>query len=523
MKYRVWGPGDEPAPTQDEPRPLIKVAAGKDQCLYSTRPRARFSRPMLTFSSAPSAWCAQVSTVSAADGRTTIAAGLHPLDTAALIEELTRVSDWQRFDARSKDWVAIDPPGLVARVLASRKGKWKVRTINCITCCPTLRPDGSIFSTPGYDAATRLYLMPDPGLRLPDVPERPRREQAEAALGSLKSLLIEFPFVADCDRAVALSLLISAVVRARLIWFRSMPSRRRRQAAARASADVTSAIVSGRWCPVITAGKTEEELEKRLGAMLLAGYLMIALDNISDRTERRALCQIAERPSVRVRILGESRTPECEFRGIIIANGNNLVVEGDMTRRVLLGTLDANMERPEERTFRGDPVRQVLTDRGAYIAAAMTIVRAYIGAGSPGKLPALASYARWSDLVRSALVWLGEADRVETIAKSRESDPVLTTLRTVLAAWRDAFGDEARGSQQVAAALAGFDPEGPDGAALTTLRAALAPVCAARGIIDATRLGYWLKRSKGRPAGTLKFITDGTAHRGVASWRVIQG
>jgi putative DNA primase/helicase len=74
-----------------------------------------------------------------------------------------------------------------------------------------------------------------------------------------------------------------------------------------------------------------------------------------------------------------------------------------MTRRVILGNLGAKVERPEERKFNFDPVQRVMADRGRYITAAMTIVRASLTTGEPSKRPTLASYAAWSDSVRSAL------------------------------------------------------------------------------------------------------------------------
>ena len=51
--------------------------------------------------------------------------------------------------------------------------------------------------------------------------------------------------------------------------------------------------------------------------------------------------------------------------------------------------------------------------------------RVAIGAGKPGRLPRLASYGAWSDLVRSALVWLGWADQCASIEATRENDPTL--------------------------------------------------------------------------------------------------
>jgi putative DNA primase/helicase len=210
-----------------------------------------------------------------------------------------------------------------------------------------------------------------------------------------------------------------------------------------------------------------------------------------------------------------------EFRGIIIGNGNNLVIEGDMTRRVLIGKLDANMERPEERQFRSDPVKQILADRGRLVAAAMTIVRAYLIAGPARKLKPLASYGSWSDLVRAPLVWLDCADPVETMKDARESDPVLTTLRTVLECWLAVFGEEGRTAQQVVSALSMFDPTTPEGDKLTALRAALAPIATVRGILDATKLGYWLRASRGRPVSGLK-LTGTPGHGGFRGWSVIK-
>ena len=66
---------------------------------------------------------------------------------------------------------------------------------------------------------------------------------------------------------------------------------------------VASTIATGRDCPVITPGRTMEETEKRLGALLLAGVSMISLDNVNGELGGDMLCQVTERPLVRVRIL----------------------------------------------------------------------------------------------------------------------------------------------------------------------------------------------------------------------------
>src|SRR5262249_24846685 len=144
-----------------------------------------------------------------------------------------------------------------------------------------------------------------------------------------------------------------------------------------------------------------------------------------------ALCQLIERPTVDIRILGRSEMVRVENRATIYATGNNIVVVGDVVRRVLVASLDANMERPELRRFKQDPLALILADRGRYVAACLTIVRAYLKAGCPGELPALASFGDWSRLVRSALVWLGQADPLLTMELARAEDPEIGALQQV--------------------------------------------------------------------------------------------
>ena len=58
-----------------------------------------------------------------------------------------------------------------------------------------------------------------------------------------------------------------------------------------------------------------------------------------------------------------------------------------MVRRTVLCSLDAGVERPELREFAFDPIARVLENRGAYVAAAITISRAYRAAGLPTDSP----------------------------------------------------------------------------------------------------------------------------------------
>ena len=95
-----------------------------------------------------------------------------------------------------------------------------------------------------------------------------------------------------------------------------------------------------------------------------------------------------------------------------------------MTRRTLLCDLDANVERPELRKFNGDPVAN--RNGGPWPLRLGLPNPSYehtLSPAAPNALQPIASFADWSNLVRSALVWLGCADPADSMEAAREDDP----------------------------------------------------------------------------------------------------
>ncbi|MGI4939846.1 MAG: hypothetical protein ACRYHQ_04650, partial [Janthinobacterium lividum] len=382
--------------------------------------------------------------VPASRGRVTISAGLSQLTQPALIDTYAQIAQWEKYDKRSEAWLPADPSALVAAVHLSRAGAWRVPPVAGVITTPTLRPDGTVLLEPGYDAATRLYYIPDPTLRLPPLIEQPTVRDAEIACEFLLDLIDGFPFVSDVSKSVALSMLITPIVRGALSVVPLHAAKASTAGTGKSFlVDLACAISTGRPCPVASAAANIEETEKRLVGLLLAAFPIVSIDNLNGELGGDVLCQAVERPLIRVRPLGSSEIIEIESRACIFATGNGLRVTGDMVRRTLLAVLDANMERPELREFDRNPVAEVVADRGAYVAACLTIVRAYANAGNPGQLPPLASFEDWSNIVRSALVWLGQADPCKSMEEAREDDPELTDMRMIMTAWHGAFGADA--------------------------------------------------------------------------------
>ncbi|MGE8102531.1 hypothetical protein ACQKP1_02485 [Allorhizobium sp. NPDC080224] len=444
----------------------------------------------------------------ATKGRTAAVPRTVKVSKDGITDHLARVADWEKFDARSKKMVRADPPKQVAEVILSRDGEWTLPKLAGVITTPTLRPDHSMLSEPGYDAATGLLLERPP--TMPEIANKPTREQAQQALALLLGLLRGFTFVTEADRSVALSMLMTPVVRGAMACAPLHAVRAPAPGSGKSYlTDLAAAISTGQPCPVIAPHQDEQELEKRLGAALLGGQPLVSIDNLNGALGSDALCQIVERPAVQVRVLGKSELVRIENKATILATGNNLHLVGDIVRRTVVCTLDTGEERPELRPFDDKPFDTVLADRGKYVAAILTIVLAYKEAGFPGQRRDLASFDDWSQLVRSPLIWLGCADPVQTMEAARAEDPVLSSLNAVMGTWLESVGVEVPLS-------AGELKERAD--AFPDLRAALMTVAGDRSTIDTRRLGQWLKRYKGRIVSGLKFEAEEDRHAKQNVW-----
>jgi putative DNA primase/helicase len=207
----------------------------------------------------------------------------------------------------------------------------------------------------------------------------------------------------------------------------------------------------------------------------------------------------------------------------VFITGNNAQIAADLTRRGLRCLLDANMENPEQKHHK-DPqlLEHVLQRRPELIAACLIVPLYYRAAGMPNALPRLASYGDWSDNVRSALVYLGLADPVETMSELRRTDPVRVRRAQVFASWlgvvksdlaiqADKHGDLTTG-ELVTLAETHLD-----------LREALLEVADPKGTgkIDNRELGKWLSREEGTIVLGHKLCCDRETNTQKPRWRLI--
>ena len=267
-----------------------------------------------------------------------------------------------------------------------------------------MRPDGSLLVTEGYDPVTGFVLLASPAM--PEIPDRPTKQDALEALATLNALLVDFPFANEPSRSVAMSMMMTPVLRAALPPAVPAHVITAPEAGTGKSylQDIAAAIAIGDRCPVMSVSSNADETEKRLIGTALAQFPIIALDNVSVLLMGDFLCQVTERPVLQIRPLGSSNM-------IRIANTFTAFSQRQQPcrRRRLRPPHPAMRTRRPAREPRGAPVLHRSGGHGAGRQRQIHRRRpdrrtSYIAAGRPGLLPQRASYQGWSDTVRSALV-----------------------------------------------------------------------------------------------------------------------
>jgi putative DNA primase/helicase len=433
------------------------------------------------------------------------------VDYIYLTEILGKIARWIRFDERTQQYKQKDCPEKVSRTLLARR-IWDLPVLTGIIQAPTLRPDGSILENPGYDEETGLYFEPGQTVFL-SIPEHPSREDAKTALDLILEVICEFPFEGSESRSVAVSAIITALIRKSI---RTAPlhgfTAPKMSSGKSLLADVVGLIATGKVNCAIPHAENESEEKKRLLAVLSEGDPVLCFDNIERPFGSPAMCSILSQTEYKDRILGSTRNLGVSTSATFLATGNNLTFVGDISTRVVLCRLDPRCERPEERNFEKDLYKYIPKVRGKLVIAALTILRAYHVAGRPKQeiLP-FGRFEEWSDLVRSALVWLDEEDPCKSRKEVENTDPVRASLGSLLSAWYEAFGDMSRKIRDVIKAV--------EDEKLVSLREALIELAPDKNGINSRSLGKKFASFKGRIENGYRLDSCGQ-YQGVDTWRV---
>lgn len=423
-----------------------------------------------------------------------------------------------------KGMVATSPPmDLVKDILAL--GDWNFPPLEGIIQVPALRLDGTVLNQPGYDHQTRLYYINPPDLLVPTIPENPSQDALEESLGNLLEIVCDFPFVEGPDRANALGLMFTLPLRP------SIPGNIPMAAITAPTPgtgkglfpEIVAILGTGKVAPMAGFPRDDDEMRKFITSRLIAGAPLIVFDNLELPLWGPSLSRALTCTEWEDRILSKNLTVRLPQRAVWIANGNNLKMRGDLPRRTFPIRLDAKMARPWERNnFKHKNLKEwVLRYRGDFLAAILTIARAWVVAGRPEPkkpIPVIGGFEGWSKTVGGILSFAGVDGFLDNLKQFHDdADLEGPEWEGFLIAWIEAIGENAKTCQKVAVILKA-NPE-----FASTLPDNLQEVLKDPEKSFERSLGRALARKENRPYGekNLALQRDKITRDGVILWKVV--
>ena len=339
---------------------------------------------------------------------------IEAVDKAKLRNRLSEVAAFYVINTEG-EYVNTNPPVYLAENILAQ-GQWNYPPLVGIARAPILRPDGSICTSAGYDPQTRLFYSPDPDFVVPPIPESPTNGEVQAALELLLDIICEFPFADDSSRAGAVAILLTVLMRPiisghiPLAIIDAPMQGTGKTLLATVLGIIGVGNISGESIP---SRQNEDEWRKKITAILMKASPLVLLDNIPDNStiDSSSLAAALTCHQWSDRILGKSENICLPSRAVWVATGNNLRLAGDMPRRCYTIRMDANAERPWERSGFSHPnlEQYAQSNRGKLLAAAFTLIRAWFNAGQPAApdLPAFGSFQQWTDNIGGVLAHAG--------------------------------------------------------------------------------------------------------------------
>ena len=395
---------------------------------------------------------------------------------------------------------------------------------------PFFRPDGTIVALRGYDPATRLYHEPSfaagDNSRI-EVAEEPADEDLQGAVEIVDEAVSDFPYVDKASAANTLALLLTPIMRnvtpgpvPLSVIDKPTPG-----TGGSLLAEVVALLATGSPAGMMSAPRDDEEVRKQLTSALMRGNLIVTIDNVDSVLSAPSLSRALSSDHWEDRVLGRSEMIRVPQRATWIASGNNIQLGGDMPRRAYWIRLDAGVERPWQREgFKHPELKPwIAANRSKLLSALLTMGRAWFARGAPQGRITLGGFEGWAHTIGGVLDVAGISGFLANLDEMYERAADGThDWSAFLEAWREAYGDEARTTKQLAADLHNSSEE------YAALREALPDEF---GIADperpdkalSRRLGNRFKKREGKPHGERRLcLKRAGSHMNAKLWQVVK-
>lgn len=436
-----------------------------------------------------------------------------------------------RFDARKQEYTPCDSPSELATRYLHNRGAWQEPELSGLLKGPIFRTDGTLLDIPGFDHKTGLLLMPPNVEQFYTVPRNPTERELFLAFRTLWEPFEHFPFVGADDSAGALAAMLTAIQRPVLPTAPAFGFNAHVPGSGKSYLAKAISWLSGNEPSEMPWSNEPEEQRKRLTAALLAGRSSVLIDNLNGTLDSDTFCSILTGESYEDRKLGVSENVNLSTRSLFLVTGNNLSVTEDLCRRVIVSTIDHGTERPSRLSFPFNPVARVREHWLKYRTAGLTILSAYIAAGSPQiSTDSVGSFEEWDRTIRQAVLWLSKqefaliyegvpelGDPVNLLEQSYENDPELERLEEYLSSWYKAYTDQEKTIADVMRDAAGLNLDGTN----SSIREALLIDISGGNKPNSRAIAAFMRRNKGRPVNGL-VIRKGLIKSDRQLWSVLK-
>lgn len=341
----------------------------------------------------------------------------------------------------------IDPPQkTVKHILAMGRGR-ELKRLDAVITAPAITADNHIISKQGYDEKSYLYL--DCTEHQITVPDKVSLDDAKQAYAELMRPFGTFNYADKISRSVALSAVLTALLRPTIPTAPAFAFDAPKQGSGKSYfCECLGILAVGKPQPVTPAiEKNEDEIRKTLHSMLMHGRRFIVWDNIMMNFDSATFASFLTAETNSGRKLGTSESLELPNRSLVLLTGNNIVLRGEMPRRVLTCRFDTHLENPtkakRDLTAIGNvnPSQYIAKNRFKLAAAAITLIRGYLQSTEHKNGGAtndrLSSFEEWDTVARQPVVWLSKyldelTDPRASIDDNMGADPEQEALAELL-------------------------------------------------------------------------------------------
>lgn len=326
-------------------------------------------------------------------------------------------------------------------VLDAAKHAPEILDIVTLVSYPVYTPDWQLV-TPGWQDG--LYY---------DEPEELRDlhvERDPAVIHDiLHDLVVDFPFKSNADRQNFFGLLLTPIIATAINDNRPLHligASIERTGKTKLAETVLGGTILGRPTAAMQITGQEDEREKRITAMLMAGETIMHLDNMPEHFDSASFASLLTSRVFMGRLLGASQMVSQPNNLTIVASGNNVHATGELVKRTVPIMLQPSSPHPERRRDFQHPdlPAYVRARRRDALGALLGLVENWLAAGQPRAARRMGGFEQWAATIGGVLqingfdAWLTNQD-----AWQEGNDPRGAEMLAFCAAWWDRYADVA--------------------------------------------------------------------------------